>query len=136
MRHCSTLLLLVLLAGCKPEIYTTGDAQIRIEATPDTKQHAEKEPALHIRIFDQRQPEDNQRQQLRAKMNFLSETNFYMIIGGKKIPFEGIIPIANGVKDCFEYMVILPGQEKTAHPDVIIYQDQYITGKSYQLSLK
>lgn len=74
-------------------------------------------------------------QQIKQKMSFNVDSCFYRYEGTAKQYPDGVIPIANGLKNCYEYVVIFSKNGNTSANTTLTYQDRFISGKSYQLSL-
>ncbi len=90
-----------------------------------------------VRIFQELKKEATDDKKLREKMMYQVDSVFYRMEGLEKQYAEGVTPIANGIKNCFEYLVVFPGTKPAGtHQDILIYQDKYINNKTYQLILK
>lgn len=93
-------------------------------------------PEYKIRIFPVFKG-SNDEKKVREKLQYNVDSCFYMMKNAGKLYPDAVIPVANGIKDCYEYLVIFP---KTAYtePEIskLIYKDKYINSKTYQLTLK
>jgi len=74
--------------------------------------------------------------ELSTKMQYQADSCYYLGHGGIKTYPEEIIPVAGGVKNCFEYVLIFAGDASSKTADIFFFNDKYLTGKTYQLSLR
>lgn len=74
-------------------------------------------------------------QELSKKMQYHADSSFYREENGKREYAESVVPIPNGIKNCYEYIVAFTRHNKP-DPGILNFSDQYITGKTYQLKLK
>lgn len=70
----------------------------------------------------------------RNKLLFKMDSCFYLVNGVQKIYASMVQPVANGVGDTYEYLLVF---DEKLNPDslTMVYQDKYISQKSYTLKL-
>ncbi|TCC87292.1 hypothetical protein EZ428_21560 [Pedobacter frigiditerrae] len=87
-----------------------------------------------VRIFHHFKGTALEGQKMNEKMAYRMDSSFYKVSEMGKQYADELIPIANGLNNCFEYMVVF--YNSNAGENNLTYKDKYITGKTYQLSLK
>jgi hypothetical protein len=75
-------------------------------------------------------------QELSTKLQYQADSCFYLNNDGKRTYPDEVIPVATGVKNCFEFVLLFAGDTSSRANEIFIFNDKYLTGKIYQLSLK
>jgi len=134
MRRILLLIPLFFLMSCakKKTMYAANYQELQLQVMG--KPTAEGSFEYNVRIFHAFKGSDAQQLKLNEKMSYRMDSAFFFNNGIEKKYADEIIPVANGIKNCFEYVVIF--NEASKKQDSLIYKDKYITGETYQLSAK
>jgi hypothetical protein len=90
----------------------------------------------NIRIYPSKQWLDNKTEQMSVQFSYGMDSCFYLNTGGLNYKPGMVQPIANGLTDCFEYLVSFDlGSAIKAGQVGLVYQDKYINRKRYTLQL-
>ncbi|MHB8205938.1 hypothetical protein [Mucilaginibacter sp.] len=112
-----------------------GDDQLTVEALK-TRTKDTTGLTYNVRIYPSKQWLDSKTEQGGVQFNYGMDSCFYLNAGGIDYKPAMVQPIANGLTNCFEYLVsfdLTPAME-TKEAD-LIYQDKYINRKRYTLQL-
>lgn len=90
---------------------------------------------VKIRIFPKMISRIDDDKKINEQMMFGIDSCFTKVIAGKRVYPIGVIPISNGVKNCYEYLLTFPKQEEDGEFEVL-YQDKFINKKVYKLHFK
>lgn len=125
----------LLFMGCsKNRGGQNGDDQITLQVQQVKEKNAE-DLAFRIRVFAHLPADFKDRKQLNEKMEYGIDSCFFRLNRGKQELPSGVIPVANGIKDCFEYVLLFSGSVADKN-EQLVYRDKYISGKTYQVILK
>jgi len=89
-----------------------------------------------VRIYPGKQWLTDKKDEQSVEMNYQMDSCIYIRNGGKTFNAAMIQPIANGLTNCFEYLVsfdLEPGM-KGPRP-AMVYQDKFISKKQYTFQL-
>jgi hypothetical protein len=127
-------MLLLLLTACISRVSSVElkDKDLIIQA-----RKISKDGDVKVRIFPNfKDVSAGASKKIRLAMQYQADSSFYLYKGGIKQYAVNVIPVTNGIKDSYEYLLIFNSeQEKSNLKDTLVYQDKYINGKSYILSL-
>ena len=71
------------------------------------------------------------------EMWYATDSCFVLSTGGKELIPVMQQPVANGMKNSFEYLLLFEGAEVLDSRDMkLVYRDRHFTGKTYTMSLK
>jgi hypothetical protein len=134
MKIITYLTLLLCFFGCKPKgkFTTIKDEQLMVQAISVP---GDSGLTYKVRIYPQKQWQD-QKPKLTQKMQYDADSCFYLTKGNLRYYATDISPIANGMKNNFEYLVSFAALPKNETDSVmLIYHDKHLTQKDYKLLL-
>jgi len=140
MRNYMFLVLLMIFGCCKRDQKTLlKDADLSIQCIRKVDADMPGQLNYMVRIFPEKDGKDKpgKKQDLGVNMQFHMDSCFYTMQNGlKNYPLQ-VIPVVNGVKDCFEYLLVFdnPKQDMEAYP-TLTYHDKYINEKTYELNFE
>lgn len=131
------LMLLTLMVSCKQAQKTLlKDADLSIQCIRKADADDTEQLNFMVRIFPE-QDKFAKNKDLGVDMQLHMDSCFYTLQNGaKNYPLQ-VIPVANGVKNCFEYLLVFNnptgGTEKYR---TLTYHDKFINKKTYQLNFE
>lgn len=133
MKNKCLFILVVFLVACTKVKFAQvkeSDLSVQVNATKKTDN---KE--YQIRIFYEFKGNEAKNKWFIQQMQYRMDSCFYLLNGDTKEYPESVVPVANGIKNCFEYVATF-GYGSNASQDELYYTAKYINDKTYQLSLK
>ncbi|MCZ4222505.1 hypothetical protein [Pedobacter rhodius] len=137
MRNCVFLILLLTVCSCKRAQKTLlKDADLTIQCIRKVDADVPEQLNFMVRLFPEKDKLADKKD-LGVDMQLHMDSCFYTIQdGAKNYPLQ-VIPVANGVKNCFEYLLVFDnpagGTEKYR---TLTYHDKFINKKTYQLNFE
>ncbi|WP_443938767.1 hypothetical protein [Pedobacter sp. MW01-1-1] len=138
MRNKIILILGILaLSACKRKLATVKlqDKDLIIQVRQEDAVDDTTKIAYQVRIFNQMKLAEQDSRYLTEKMEYDQDSSFYKKKGLNKVFPVGVIPIANGIKNCYEYVVLFDKSEMRNAVGAFIFDAKEINGKNYQLSI-
>ncbi|MBC6110691.1 hypothetical protein ACFOG5_17120 [Pedobacter fastidiosus] len=112
-----------------------GDRKLSIQVREARAENPAVETAFQVRVFNLSKTEGNRGKKLSEKMEYGNDSSFYRIRSGQKRYASGVMPVSTGIRDCYEYLVFFPAESGEDNSS-LVYRDRYISGRTYQLSLR
>ena len=137
MRYIIMGILLISLLACRSKRPSAqkGDKELTIQATKVKADNSGEE--YRVRIFSIDKMDNAIVKKINEGMRMDTDSLFSRISNGLKEYPQIVIPVAASIKNCYEYILIF--NEAPAYnqdSQVLIYQDKYINGKTYEMTLK
>ena len=89
-----------------------------------------------LRIYLDRSWVDKNQPNQTNEMNYQADSCFYILAGGVKCRPAFVQPVANGIKNCYEYLISFNADKQLKMKSLnLVYADKYIDGKTYTLDL-
>jgi hypothetical protein len=89
-----------------------------------------------VRVLPGRKLLDDQGKQLQEGLWYQTDSCFYITQGSASIKPELIQPIATGVANCYEFMLVFDGVSVSGDNEVtLVFNDQNITREKYLIKL-
>jgi hypothetical protein len=138
MRYITIGIILISLFACRSKRPSAqkGDKELTIQAT---KIEADQESGeeYRVRIFTGNKMDNAAGKKVNESMQMGADSLFFRISNGLKEYPQAVIPVAASIKHSYEYILIFSGTHaENQDNEKLIYQDKYINGKTYELSLK
>jgi len=112
-----------------------GDEQLTVEALKPAGRDTTA-VLYNVRIYPSKTWLDHKNEQATVRFNYAMDSCFYLSAGGLTYKANVVQPVANGLTNCFEYLVSFdldPAMETGKAS--LIYQDKYINNQRYTLAL-
>jgi len=123
------------MAGCANSPHsTTGDDVLTIQSHLKKKERGSL--AFAVRIFSHRKNDEKKEKQLNEQMGYGIDSCFYRIYKGKREFPTGILPVASGIRNCYEYILLFDDFDGNIKQEQLVYRDRYISGKAYNMILR
>lgn len=89
-----------------------------------------------VRVFPRRKLLDDQAKELQESLWYQTDSCFYITQGSSSIKPELIQPIATGVANCYEFMLVFDGVSSFGdHELTLVFDDRHVTKEKYQIKL-
>lgn len=145
MRKYGFILMLLAVAACNTQRQKWQDSLVAYKEIKDKAMELElmKSPEndttvlnYKIRIFPAKAWLENQPSNSGYNFNYRMDSCFFIKAGNVKHYPLFTQPIANGIKNCFEYMVSFQTDNGIKMKELqLMYADKYINGKTYSFEL-
>ncbi len=138
LRIC--IALLMLLASCKSgqsdfqEIRESG-LTVQVMGIRENEDTALGD--YRVRIFPEKGIEDTIGKETQNNMLYKMDSCFYLLDKSRPTYPVGLEPIANGMKNSYEYLLLFDKETGIASDSLkLVYKDQYLNKKAYVFNLK
>jgi len=138
MRQLVFFIVVMFLWSCSKHSAVTEikDDFLFIQAISKEEPSNGSEQEYKIRIFPQVKQNENIDPKLKEQMLYRADSCFYRKKGNDKIFPSTVIPIANGIKNCFEYVVVFSERINKEEINCIHFESKYLNTKNYLLIFK
>jgi hypothetical protein len=138
MRYLHVLTAALFFISCsKPvSVVEIKDKDLLIQATCKAGTSGEPGQEYSVRIFPELRYGEPVDKKVNEQMAYRIDSCFYKLRDKEKQFPEAVIPIPNGVKNCFEYLVVFSGKADQNEPNELLYDSKYINATTYKLIFK
>ncbi|QNR87024.1 hypothetical protein H9N25_11880 [Pedobacter riviphilus] len=132
------VLFMLALSACKRKTTSVKqqDKDLMIQVKQEDAVDDSTKIAYQVRIFNQMKLSDQGAKKIIEVMAYGQDSSFYKLKGLEKIYPVGVVPVANGIKNCFEYVVLFDKVEIAETVGTFVFSAKNINGKTYQLRVK
>lgn len=138
MRYLQILTVVLFFISCsKPaSVAEIKDKDLLIRATFKAGGSADSDQEYKVRIFPELKYGEPVDKKVNEQMAYQIDSCFYKIRGKEKQFPDAVIPVANGIKNCFEYLVVFSGKADHKAQNELHYESKYINATTYKLIFK
>ncbi|WP_316815868.1 hypothetical protein [Pedobacter nyackensis] len=138
MRYLQILAVAIFFISCSKSVAVVEikDKDLLIQATCQEGSSAEPDLEYKVRIYPELKYGESVDKKVNEQMAYQIDSCFYKIRGVEKEFPETVIPIPNGIKNCFEYLIVFPGKANDKEPNELLYDSKYINATTYKLIFK
>jgi len=131
------MMVMVLLISCKPkpQLMQAGDQELTIKLMK-LKDKADPGNTLsyQARLIPGKKKNETGTNETKQDLLYRMDSTFYIIEHHKKIYASLVQPVANGLKDSYEYLLQFESDSMLDDQQIeMIYQDKYISKRTYRL---
>jgi hypothetical protein len=136
MRCLQVLALVIFFISCSKSVTEVEikDKDLLIQAT--CKEGSSSDQEYKVRIFPELKYGESVDKKINEQMAYQIDSCFYKLRGIEKEFPEAVIPVSNGIKNCFEYLIVFSGKKDDQEPNELLYESKYINATTYKLIFK
>lgn len=138
MRYLQILMVVFFFISCSKgiSIAEIKDKDLLIQASCKNNSSAGQGREYKVRIFPELKNGETIDRKINEQMSYNMDSCFYKMKDKEKQFPETVIPIANGVKNCFEYLIVFAENTAVEEINKLQFESKYINHTSYQLIFK
>ena len=138
MRYLQILMASVFFLSCAKNVAVVEikDKDLLIRATYQQGSSAAPDQEYKVRVFPELKYGEKVDQKVNEQMAYQIDSCFYRIRGKEKEFPDAVIPVSNGIKNCFEYLVVFSGTTSAQAPNELLYAPKYMNATTYKLIFK
>ncbi|TKC55289.1 hypothetical protein FBD94_25205 [Pedobacter hiemivivus] len=131
-------MIVIFFISCSKGISITEikDKDLLIQASCKESSSDGHDQEYKVRIFPELKSGETIDRKITEQMSYNMDSCFYKMKGKEKQFPETVIPIANGIKNCFEYLIVFSDDAAAQETNKLQYESKYINNTTYQLIFK